>query len=297
MMPHEPYRQYTAPVQKKRTHRGMPVFLNFMERVTTMPYRTLFLLWAMLLLGFGLAYYTLSTLSPDNGLTDFKGASDMKQFLNSVYFSIITATTVGYGDIVPMGISKILAAGESVLGFFLFAVFVTKLVSFRQEIALHQIHKLTFEDVFYNTREGLFIIRKDFDAIIAEAEETKSLKPHSWENLTIAYREGQTLLNQIPDFYDNDHHLYTIDARREDLLQEAVHRTLHRINQMLDVLSRAGINWASHEKSVHGLRELNEIVETVTPLWRQKSPSMTQEPFEEILVVNEGIRRKVEGAL
>ena len=167
MMPHEPYRQYTAPVQKKRTHRGMPVFLNFMERVTTMPYRTLFLLWAMLLLGFGLAYYTLSTLSPDNGLTDFKGASDMKQFLNSVYFSIITATTVGYGDIVPMGISKILAAGESVLGFFLFAVFVTKLVSFRQEIALHQIHKLTFEDVFYNTREGLFIIRKDFDAIIA----------------------------------------------------------------------------------------------------------------------------------
>ncbi|MFC3058061.1 two pore domain potassium channel family protein [Paenirhodobacter populi] len=36
--------------------------------------------------------------------------------LNSIYFSAVTFSTLGYGDIKPMGISKILSALEAILG-------------------------------------------------------------------------------------------------------------------------------------------------------------------------------------
>ena len=43
-----------------------------------------------------------------------------------MYFSVITATSVGYGDIVPVGIAKLLASIQSILTIFISAIFVTK---------------------------------------------------------------------------------------------------------------------------------------------------------------------------
>lgn len=278
-----------------RTRR--PLF-GFLERITDASYPSLLLVWAGMILLFALAYFSLSVSIPAHGIRahheDITGAG---LFWNSIYYAIITATTVGYGDITPFGFSKVLASIESIIAFLIFAVFVTKLVSFRQDIALRQIHKLTFEDVFESTREGFFIIRKDFDAVIAEAESLGSLPPHRWENLLIAFRTGQTLLEQIPDFYNTDQHLYTIDIRRERLLQEAVHRTLHRINQVLDTLSRKGIRWADQERITGELAELVHMVEIVTPLWREKSPHGAVEPFEDILLLSQGIHRHIEEAM
>lgn len=45
-------------------------------------------------------------------------------FLNSLYFSIVTFTTTGYGDILPIGITKVFAAMEALLGGFILAIFV-----------------------------------------------------------------------------------------------------------------------------------------------------------------------------
>lgn len=275
---------------------GNPPPIAIVERITGASYRTLMFVWVTMALGFGAIYFILTELSPENGLIMPKNGRPW-DLANSIYFSIITATTVGYGDIIPQGFAKIFVSAQSIVAFFVFAVFVTKLISYRQEIALHQIHKLSFEDVFRNTREGLFIMRKDFDALIDEAEQTQRLSPHSWQNLLTAYREGQTLLEQIPVFYDSDTHLYTIDAKREQLLQEAVHRTLHRINHMLDALSRNGIDWLAHEESTQELRELLRIVAEVTPLWQQKSPSQNSEPFERILHVHVSIHAHLKRAL
>ena len=48
--------------------------------------------------------------------------------LNALYFSVVTFTTLGYGDILPIGISKLFAGIEALLGGFILALFVVVFV-------------------------------------------------------------------------------------------------------------------------------------------------------------------------
>ena len=42
----------------------------------------------------------------------------------SVYFSVVTFTTLGYGDIQPLGVTRLFAALEALIGYFIFGLFV-----------------------------------------------------------------------------------------------------------------------------------------------------------------------------
>jgi len=45
-----------------------------------------------------------------------------------LYFSVVTFTTLGYGDIIPLGISRLFAGIEALLGGFILAIFVVVFV-------------------------------------------------------------------------------------------------------------------------------------------------------------------------
>lgn len=274
-----------------------PKSLQLVSNITMMSYHQLFVLWSGLVLGFAIIYTALSLVSPMNGPTGMEGMDWSMRFWNSLYFSTVTASSVGYGDIVPLGISKIFAAIQSVISFAVFAVLVTKLVSNQQEIALREVHKLSYEDIFHNSRSELFVVRKDFDRMIAKVSEKNDLTDDDWEDLAIAYRLTGSIVKEIPDFYDKVHHLYTIDATREELMHEAVHRTLHRINQLLDVMSSNGIDWISHEESVAELRETVRILQESTKYWHDKSPYGKEEAFEKIFHLTESIHAHMTQAL
>lgn len=50
--------------------------------------------------------------------------STIKDILNCLYFSIVSFTTVGYGDYQPIGWSRFIGAGEAFIGAFFMALFV-----------------------------------------------------------------------------------------------------------------------------------------------------------------------------
>lgn len=50
------------------------------------------------------------------------------RFFNSLYFSVVTFTTLGYGDIAPVGIARLIAALEAFFGSFTMALFVVVFV-------------------------------------------------------------------------------------------------------------------------------------------------------------------------
>lgn len=267
-----------------------------MDTLNSFSYNKLFLLWIGGVIVFAVIFTLLSYAPGHNGPSGFELFTLSERFWNAIYYSIITATNTGYGDIIPLGYSKFFAALESVTGLFLFALFMTKLVSHRQDIALREVHKLSFEDVFHNMREDLYVARKDFDRIMQTAEDLHGLGEEEWEQLMVAYQQIASLLQEIPDFYDGVNNLYTLDPRREELMHEAVHRTLHRINQLLDVLSKENIDWISHDGSVSQLRDLIQVSKNLINVWRQKSPYHKTEPFEQILHVTDSIHARIHKA-
>lgn len=127
-----------------RTRSITPLHL-LIERVNALSYETLALLWIGVIIG-STGIYFIASSSPVHGLTTLAALSPHEQFWNSFYFSIITATTVGYGDITPVGFSRIVAALESLAAFTLFALLVAKLVSHRQEMMMEHIYKLLLQN-------------------------------------------------------------------------------------------------------------------------------------------------------
>ncbi len=268
-----------------------------MERVTQMPYASLLSIWLGLTVSFAAAYFALETYFPQHGPEGLEGESPLFLFLDCLYYSIITATSTGYGDIVPIGFSKVLASIQSLSSIFIFAVFIAKLMSHQQEAMLTEVHRLTFEDVFHNNREGLFLARKDLDTVIREVEKTGSLSEEGWQNFLNASRQIQAMVQEIPEFYASDSHRYSIDQTREQLLLEAVHRTLHRVNATIDAMAERGINWAKREETMQELQKLVSVVSQVTPSWQERSPHKATEAFEDILRLNMVVHGKIQRAV
>ncbi|WP_420590623.1 ion channel [Bacterioplanoides sp.] len=59
---------------------------------------------------------------------DVSVSENLLRFLNSLYFSIVTFTTLGYGDIAPVGVARFVAAMEAFFGSFTMALFVVVFV-------------------------------------------------------------------------------------------------------------------------------------------------------------------------
>ncbi|WP_175059534.1 potassium channel family protein [Thermococcus sp. 2319x1] len=49
----------------------------------------------------------------------------LRSFLDYEYFSVVTATTLGYGDLHPVGVGRVFASLEALFGMFMWAVFLT----------------------------------------------------------------------------------------------------------------------------------------------------------------------------
>lgn len=76
--------------------------------------------------------YLFSGLSYGGELVQINFSESMGQnlyyFMDALYFSVVTFTTLGYGDITPQGFSRFLAATEALMGSFTLALFVVVFV-------------------------------------------------------------------------------------------------------------------------------------------------------------------------
>lgn len=76
--------------------------------------------------------YTFTGLNYQNEIVSYNSNATMyenfKLFLSCLYYSIVTFTTLGYGDFTPVGISRAIAAVEAFTGSFTLALFVVVFV-------------------------------------------------------------------------------------------------------------------------------------------------------------------------
>jgi hypothetical protein len=268
--------------------------LAFLEKLSQATYPELFSLWLLLNVVCTVIYFGLATVHSINAPTQLADMDTASRLFNSFYFSVITATSVGYGDILPEGLSKVVAMIQSVASLLIFAIFVTKLVSRRQETTLAEVHRMTSESIFYNIRQGLFLVRKDFDMLIHEIQENGVLSEQDWEILTTAYLQAQNLIEEIPNLYNGQgHDLYIIDIKREKLLLEAMQRTMKRMEKLISILDERKVDWRAQKDSADELAEFLDIMHSAMPLWREKSPTERVGTFDDIMQIAATLQERV----
>lgn len=84
---------------------------------------------AYLLMGVAYAHaYVIASFFDPTAITSTEGV--MTSFVDWIYFSFATLSTLGYGDIIPTGhASRMLAIGEAISGQLFLAILIARLVS------------------------------------------------------------------------------------------------------------------------------------------------------------------------
>lgn len=93
---------------------------------------TLLIIYSIVITGFALIYFILSFQGIV--LVEYDGPRQVNMIgslIHSFYFSGVTLLTIGYGDIIPVGIGRFIALLEALLGYVLPTAFVLRLVQTR----------------------------------------------------------------------------------------------------------------------------------------------------------------------
>lgn len=118
-------------------------------------------------IGFGLLYYLLTQYG--HGIGRDNEILDNATFLTGIYFSIVTISSLGYGDMHPMGISKVLACLEVLFGLVMIGVMIAKVTSYRVE----RIYSSDAQKRLENFAEGFNKSQRDFAEIMTNFEATR----------------------------------------------------------------------------------------------------------------------------
>lgn len=90
---------------------------------------SLVIIFVIVIIGFGLIYFILSfqgIILVEHG--ELRQVSIAGSIIHSLYFSGVTMLTIGYGDITPIGIGRLIAVIQALIGYILPTAFVLRLV-------------------------------------------------------------------------------------------------------------------------------------------------------------------------
>jgi hypothetical protein len=130
--------------------------LDLVDRLSTFQ---LFLIWIAMIVVSGLSYW-LATRLGEHGLVEAGKAvgTDLGGLASALYFSFVTATSVGYGDVVPIGIARPIAVAEAITALLIFGAVISKFVSHRQDQLVGEIHRITFDERLDRVQSNLHVV-------------------------------------------------------------------------------------------------------------------------------------------
>jgi hypothetical protein len=219
--------------------------VTFLDKIS---FSQTFLIWLCVIILFAGIYFALAwglnnSLIYRNEIIEPNGMG----LLNSVYFSFITATTLGYGDIAPVGIiSKIFAATEVVIGLILWGLVISKLVGIKQERILEEVYDISYEEIIDRLRSGLYLFRSDANRVL-EKLESGTLKLREIKDLWMVFSGLDTTLanikNMVMPVRGEKYYYKKIDVFRLELLLNSIQLSLNKMLELIKNLKAHNLDW------------------------------------------------------
>ena len=162
---------------------------------------------------------------------------------NSMYFSFITAMTIGYNDITPTGYSKLAVILEAIFSIALFGLFIAKIVSVKQEELAHEVEELSFEESTNSAISELYIFRSEIKTINEQIKGSKKISTEiksfeqSLYTLKLALENVDHATNKLTTEQKQNSSL------RIELILNGINFSLSRMVEMLEAFNHRKADW------------------------------------------------------
>ncbi|MFW6009319.1 MAG: potassium channel family protein [archaeon] len=211
---------------------------KLMKWIDKLTFPRIFLLWALIILLFGLSYNFFIT---DTSYLINSEGNIVKKVSDSVYFSFIAATTTGFGDIVPVGNFKPIVIIEVILGFMLLAIVTSRLVSIKQNVILNEVYDIALRDNVNRLRLSLALFIQKINQEILDIQEGKIYQKKIQEiNLNLI--QFEKLIKDINDLtHKNDDQILnkkTFNILDHELLVFNIINSIEKLTDMFHIIKR-----------------------------------------------------------
>ena len=180
--------------------------ISWLEMIADWPLERLIGAWLAMIIVFGVLYW-LAGVGMGWGLQAGSAAvkPDLEGFGTAIYFSFVTALSIGYGDVVPLGPLRIFAIIEGIAGLLIFGCVISKLVSRRQEELTAEIYRTTFEEQLDRVRTNLHLVFSDLGSVQQLQAEQSVLPGQVLRRLESTVRVFRGELQTIHDLLYKSH--------------------------------------------------------------------------------------------
>ena len=250
--------------QKKRQNALTRVF----DRLT---FFDMFMIWILIVSIFGAVYFFGA--NQESYLFYAKTNEIVNKISDCIYFSFITATSTGFGDIVPHGSFKSIAVMEAVFGLVLLATLTSKLVSIKEDAILTEIYEISFSERLSRLRSSLLAFRQNLTRIINRIEE-KSISKREVDDLQVYLSSFETALNEVIAFFgksESNVFLKEVDAVNTELIFNSILHSFSKLDELINSLKRHKIPW----KNEPTIKIINNCININEKLFEQLNESKT----------------------
>jgi hypothetical protein len=206
-------------------------------------------------------------------LADGTNKSDLS-FGNSLYFSITTFTSLGYGEIVPVGFGKVISSLEVLSGLVFIALLVGKLASERQAALLLLIYTSDQQ-----RRLGEFELNLD---TLTETVET-ALEEHDTQTLNIKSRSAYDYVSSIHkylQYHSNQGQLASYG--NFSALQRLYNSFLELQQKAFEAIQTSGTTDRAKTNFEWLINKMDDIADAMKPFHEEKEKAVLLDILEEL---------------
>jgi Ion channel len=253
----------------------------YLESLIALQAGTLFYIWFVGNVFFA-SIYTFLAYLPNEG-PNLDTSSLAHTFLEAIYFTFVTTFTIGYGDISPHGMSRVVMFFHSLGALVLTVAFTTKIITWRQDKNVELMREMVDAHTMRSVREELHQFRRDLERVESNLRaQLGVLGEYDWELLGSAALHSVVITHQIEALLTEKNSSTAVHEMYEVMVLESLYRSIKRLHRFLSLLPSTQRSMPEYEYAFFNeSRTFVKKTQEVIALWKTVSAAHTKADFDE----------------